>query len=241
MIRSALEYLMEKKSKPFVEQIGDIVYTDRMLSEVGRIPRANAIKMRTLSSFVEWLKSELDTRKGMIIHVQSPTHVEAYSVLDEERKRECLAIIDAVIPQFPFDTYIEHEKFTVNVQSKFINDPETDKELILKFSGTVEVGTVTQYGDDGVTQKAVVKDGIASKTEAIVPSPAMLRPFRTFREVKQPVSSFVFRMKQDKYDKGIQCALFEADGGFWMNEAMENIKAYLKEELKDVEGIVIIS
>lgn len=91
-----------------------------------------------------------------------------------------------------------------------------------------------------MTQKATVKTGIASKGEAIVPNPVILKPYRTFVEVDQPLSQFVFRMKQDKYD-GIQCALFEADGGAWKIEAMKSIKEYLKEQLEGIEGFIVIS
>ena len=85
-----------------------------------------------------------------------------------------------------------------------------------------------------------MKTGIASKGEAIVPSPVTLKPFRTFVEVEQPLSNFVFRMKQDRYD-GIQCALFEADGGAWKIAAMREIKTYLKEQLEGMEGFIVIS
>lgn len=91
-----------------------------------------------------------------------------------------------------------------------------------------------------MTQKASVKTGIASKSDAIVPNPVVLRPFRTFVEVEQPKSDFIFRMKQDKYD-GITCAIFEADGGAWKNAAMANIKAYLEFELAEYDYITIIA
>ena len=99
---------------------------------------------------------------------------------------------------------------------------------------------MAEYGDDGVSQKATVKTGIASKGDAIVPSPACLKPFRTFVEVDQPISSFIFRMKDDRCG-GIQCALFEADGGAWKVSAMASIKAYLTEALKDYPDFIIIS
>jgi len=68
-----------------------------------------------------------------------------------------------------------------------------------------------------------------------VPNPVVLAPFRTFREIAQPESKFVFRMQQ-----GPRCALFEADGGAWRLEAMKRSKAYLEEELEGLE-IPIIS
>lgn len=90
------------------------------------------------------------------------------------------------------------------------------------------------------TQKATVKTGVASKADAVIPSPVRLKPYRTFTEVDQPESDFVFRMKEDKYD-GVQCALFEADGGAWKLHAMESIQEYLEEQLNGVDGFTIIS
>ena len=148
--------------------------------------------------------------------------------------------VKANVPAFHFNQFQDHEAFCIGVQSKCIDDPETDKALLLRFAGTVEAGSVAEYGDDGVSQKATVKTGIASKGEALVPSPAKLKPFRTFVEVEQPVSSFIFRMKEDKYSKGIQCALFEADGGAWELEAMQAITEYLNSELEDIHGFTVI-
>lgn len=81
---------------------------------------------------------------------------------------------------------------------------------------------------------------LLSKADAVIPSPVRLKPYRTFTEVDQPESDFVFRMKEDKYD-GVQCALFEADGGAWKLHAMESIQEYLEEQLKGVDGFTIIS
>ena len=64
--------------------------------------------------------------------------------------------------------------------------------------------------------------------EMVVPNPVLLKPYRTFIEVQQPESAFIFRMQD-----GPRAALFEADGGAWRIEAMENIRAYLAKELKE--------
>ena len=141
----------------------------------------------------------------------------------------------ARLPRFDFNRFIQHEAFCIGLQSKFL--PGDDRELLLKFAGTVESGTVAEYGDDGISQKATIKTGIASKGEALVPSPATLTPYRTFIEVPQPSSSFIFRM-QDKH--GVECALFEADGGAWEAAAMQNIKAFLEGALEGVDGYTVI-
>lgn len=240
MIKEALKYIVGL-SCPTIQKIGDETYSDKPLNRISYVPRAKSIEMNTLSSLIDYIKSGVDSFcDQMIIHVQSPTRVCMYSALDCEREREYVVEVNAQLPRFAFDQFQDHEAFCIGVHSKCIDDPETDKALLLRFAGTVEAGSVAEYGDDGVSQKATVKTGIASKGEAIVPSPARLKPFRTFVEVEQPVSSFIFRMKEDKYSKAIQCALFEADGGAWKLEAMEAIRAYLSGELEGVEGFTII-
>lgn len=247
MIRKALEYLVglgEGKIK--IEKVTlpdgtEQVYSDRNLVRLSKhIPMADSISMSTLTSLVDYIKGNIDTMaEKMIVQVKSPTEVCLFSQLNEERNREYLVKASAQVPGFAYEKFIEHEAFCINVQSKFLNDPDTDKELILKFAGTVEQGSVAEYGDNGVTQKATVRTGIASKTDAVVPNPVKLRPYRTFMEVEQPVSEFIFRMADER---GITCALFEADGGAWKNAAMQNIKNYLEFELADYkEQFTVIS
>lgn len=240
MIKKAFEYIVGL-SNANIHKIDGETYSDKPLNRISYVPRASSIEMNTLSSLIDYIKSGVDAfADKMIIHIQSPTRVSMYSALDREREREYVVEVKANVPAFNFNQFMDHEAFCIGVQSKCIDDSETDKALLLRFAGTVEAGSVAEYGDDGVSQKATVKTGIASKGEALVPSPANLKPFRTFVEVEQPVSSFIFRMKEDKYSKGIQCALFEADGGAWKLEAMQAIKAYLDSELEGVAGFTII-
>lgn len=241
MIKEALQYLVEL-GKAEEHTINGDTYSDKPLHRIDMyIPKANAIEMHTLTSLVDYIKSDVDTMsEKMIVEVESPTKVNLYSQLDYNRDREKLVSVSARVPEFSFNNFMDQEKFCINLQSKFIDDPQTDRSLILKFAGTVEVGTVADYGDDGITQKATVKTGIASKGDAIVPNPVKLRPYRTFLEVEQPISEFIFRMKQDKYD-GINCAIFEADGGAWQIAATKAIKEYLQFELADMTQFTVIS
>lgn len=238
MIKNALEYIIGL-NKPNIQEIGGQTYSDKELERISYNPKATAIEMSTLSSLIDYIKANIDEiAEHMIVHVESPTRVSFYSKLDTERRREYLVKVTANVPSFRFNQFTDHEEFCINLQSKFIDS--NDRALLLKFAGTVEAGTVAQYGDDGITQKATVKTGIASKGEAVIPSPVTLTPYRTFVEVNQPQSQYVFRMKQDRCEN-IQCALFEADGGAWEIDAMNEIKAFLEENLKGIDGITIIS
>lgn len=243
MIKEALKYIVGM-SAPVVQEINGETYSDKPLNRISYVPRANSIEMGTLSSLIDYIKSGVDIfTEKMIIHVLSPTRVAMYSALDADRKREYVVEVNANVPAFGFNQFMDHETFCIGVQSKFIDtiDDFNEKALLLKFAGTVESGSIAEYGDDGVSQKATVKTGIASKGEALVPNPVTLMPYRTFVEVEQPISSFIFRMKEDKYSKGIQCALYEADGGAWKIAAMANIKAYLVNALAEYENFIIIS
>lgn len=247
MIKEALQYIVglsEAKVQDITLADGTVqTYSDKPLHILQKhIPMVDkAIEMCTLTSLVDYIKGNIDSMSDkMIIQVVDPETVVLFSQLNEERYREKMVVVKARIPDFRFDTYMDQENFCINLQSKFIDDPDTDRALILKFAGTMEAGTIAEYGDDGVTQKATVKTGIASKGEAIVPNPVKLRHYRTFLEVEQPASEFIFRVKQNKYD-GISCAIFEADGGAWKIAATSSIKDYLQFELSGLDQFTVIS
>lgn len=244
MIKDALKYIVglgEAKVQDITLPDGTVqTYSDKPLNRLSvHIPMASSIEMSTLTSLVDYIKANVDVMaEKMIIDVKSPTEVRLYSQLNMERDRETLVVVNARVPEFSFNSFMDQEKFCINLQSKFIDSD--DRALILKFAGTVEANTIAEYGDDGVTQKATVKTGIASKSDAIVPNPVHLRPYRTFLEVEQPASDFIFRMKQDKYD-GVSCAIFEADGGAWKMNATKAIKEYLQFELSGMPQFTVIS
>lgn len=233
MTKEALQYIVGMDTPHMVSLNGDD-YTDKNLKRMQKELRAEPVSMWTLTSLIDYIRSGVDPMKGrMLVHVVSPERVELVSCLDSDREREAVAVVRACVPDFDYGTFIDHEEFLISLQAKFLQND--DRDLLLKFAGTVENGTIMQHGDDGVTQKATVKSGIASKTDAIVPNPVRLRPYRTFSEVVQPESMFVFRMKENDRG-GIRCAVFEADGGAWKYEAMENIAEFIRESLEGHEG-----
>ena len=238
MIKEALQYIVGL-NKAEVQEFYSKPYSDKPLHRVKQeLPKAEPLRLSTLTGLIDYIKADVEDEisGNIFIQVTSPTRIDMYSTLDVEHERERLVEVDAIVTDFPFRRFVEQEEFCINVQSKFVGTE--DRELLLKFAGTVESGTIAQYGDDGVTQKATIKTGIASKGTAVLPSPLKLKPYRTFTEVEQPESDFIFRMK----DMGsVCCALFEADGGAWRNVAMHNIKVYLQEQLKDCEHITVLA
>ena len=238
MTRDALQYVVGLKTAEVLDINGER-YVDKDVYRVDNELRASAIQMNTLTSLVDYLKAGVDKMaEKMLVQVVSPTKVRVLSMLDADRKREELVDVEAMIPDFEYGRYMGNERFIIALQSKFIaND---DRALLLQFAGTVKDESIAQYGDDGVTQKATIKTGITSVGDAVVPNPVKLRPFRTFIEVEQPESAFVFRMRQAE-GHGVECAIFEADGGAWKNAAMKSIKEYLQYELAELPQFTVIS
>lgn len=139
---------------------------------------------------------------------------------------EVLAIARAIVPRFPFNEFLGMEEFNIALQSKFVANDH--RAILLQVVGNVSEDNVRNTGDDGVSQAVTINQGVASKAAVKVPNPVDLAPYRTFLEVTQPESQFIFRMKD-----GPRGAIFEADGGAWRNQAIVNIREYLKEQLSE--------
>lgn len=232
MIAKAIDKILQI-AEPTIKDINGSTYSNKQMFRLDTDLRADPIGCKTLTGLMDYIKANKDNFNGWngyILHVTSETAVELISELDNDRMREKIMIAKADTPKLPIGRFIGHEEFTISVQANFIHDPNTDIAAVLQFAGTVTDGTITDYSDDGVSQKATVRKGIASREEKRVPSPCRLRPYRTFHEVDQPVSSFVFRMKSGS--NGPECALYEADGGAWTHTTTDNIKEYLQAELE---------
>ena len=114
----------------------------------------------------------------------------------------------------------------IELQSSF--QKNDDLGILLKATGNIKQKNDQSYSDDGCTQIATMTVGVATQENVIVPNPVELIPYRTFQEVEQPASKFVFRIG----DKEVPAfKLVEAENGIWKNEAIANIKSYLVEAL----------
>lgn len=231
-LKEALQYitkLKEESMEPKVLEIGGDTYCNKDLVRYHRFPMASMLKVNTLTALVDYIKGKPEElRDSMILHVVSPVHVQLYSGLIDERDRENLMNAMAIVNEFKFDNYYDQERFLIELQANFL---ETEDLLtIMQVAGNIKSGTTANYSDDGVSQKTTVKMGV-ELNDVIVPNPVKLRPYRTFAEIEQPESSYVFRIKDT--DHGPAFKLVEADGGLWKNGTMKRIQEYLRYELSE--------
>lgn len=234
--REALEYLVNlgEKKEPIIE-LDQGTFSRVSLSRVTE-PVASKLTVSTLTGLVDYIKTNVDKLEGkLLIQVKSPEEVTLYSPLNADREREKYVSAEAILPNnVVYDRFLDTERFNIMFQSAFVDDE--DKSKLLKYTALITDDTVKNFGDDGISQKVTVKTGVVSVSDAVVPNPVTLAPFRTFPEVEQPESKFIFRMKE-----GPSAALFEADGGAWRNKAILNIKAYLEKELEHNHNVEIIA
>lgn len=224
MIKEALQYIAGLANQKTMEINGQ-QYSNQQLSLI-RQPIPSALTVRSLSGFVDYLKSECDAPGALMVHVESPTKVTAFCGFNDDYNRKTYIEAEALLPTIRFGAWTDVEEFNIQLQSLF--HPNDTRANLLKVVGNIKEEAVQSLGDDGVSQQVTAKTGVATVATVPVPNPATLLPYRTFIEVQQPESLFVFRMKNGPY-----AALFEADGGAWKVEAMDTIKEYLQVSLKD--------
>lgn len=199
-------------------------------------PSAKTLVVSTLGAVRDYLKANrdgLDLSK-IVVHVVSPSKVSVLGPLDPKtRAREELvtASVDDLTAQFA-GAYRPLEDFLVGLQVRFTADGSRSE--LLRLLSTVKSSQVKSALDDGMTQVVEARKGVALVGDVAVPNPVTLAPFRTFRDVAQPASLFVVRLKSGREDGLPEAGVFEADGGAWKLTAIDNVKRWLEVALSEV-------
>ena len=240
-LREAIEYIADlghQARSPRTVEIGGVTYGTSKLVRLDEPDLAAPIRATTLTGMVDYINdcsAEIfEGGRRAIIQIMGPTSVELYSSLNSVRMRETLFACSAKVPNFVFDRTYSQEAFCIALQSCFIQDYTDHDDLkdIQMIAANITTLKEQEYSDDGVTQQATIRKGITTKADYLLPNRVVLRPYRTFLEVEQPESPFVFRISQEKEDKPM-FKLIEADGGAWKNKAMQSIREYFEKNLDD--------
>lgn len=206
-------------------------------------PAVAPLVVGTLTGLVEYLKANRDglTLENLIVHVSGPGLVEVRGPLQPQQlgRHAYLAATTALVgePAFKFGAFVDVETFVIGLQVGFVATPHRDQVVALV--SAIKESTVRDTFDDGYAQQVTTAGGVTLVGTQRVPNPVLLAPYRTFREVDQPVSPFVLRVRSGKEGERPLIALFEADGGSWKLEAIQNIAGMLGETLP--AGVSVIA
>jgi hypothetical protein len=248
--KEAIELLLttgRKSAEPIEREYAGRKYINKELTPITE-PLTKALRISTLSSLIELCsgkfgKDSNDTiaelsgferfdPKAHVIHVVSEKQVQVVTALSNVWKdREVL--IDCQLTEtqgFPFGKFLKQDEFIIGLLSAFV--PSAHRDQLAKLAGNATAEAVTTAEDDGVSQVMGVRSGAHLKDTTQVKNIVSLRFYRTFREVDQPISDFLFRLRQSG-ENIPEFALFEADGGTWKLEALENIARKLSAGLTE--------
>jgi hypothetical protein len=199
------------------------------------LPAPGKLGVFTLTGLVDFCLRNA-AKKGAedpaIVHIMGPNCVTLASEPfgpTLQRTEFITASFESLLgSSFKFGEYYDQESFIVGLQSLF--EPTPARGDVLKVIGTIKENQVRSFADDGVTQSVAASAGQVLVAEVQVPNPVYLKPYRTFREIDQPESPFILRVRPGK--ERPQCALFEADGGRWKLTAIQLIKEYLEDKIQ---------
>lgn len=246
LTRDAIEKIQEgAKLENRVVKIGDHYYSKDNLNLVIEADEIspdcfNSNSLCAITEYINKNVNPVDAESGRryIIHVDSPTSVILKREQNDIKSTHELVICEAIGGRFPFNQYILPEDFLIKLQTSFENDDKGNRNNLIAIASNISNKMEDGIVDDGISQTVTVKKGVALKTRETIVNPIVLIPYRTFTEVQQPASPFVFRINADGRES--RCALFDDNSGMWQIEAMENIRNYFRERFADNEQVIIL-
>ena len=244
-LRPAIDLIRQAEDKKhFIAQNGQEYVVDGdgdihlLTNPLVREPLA----LNQLTGLLDWISHEgikiQDKKDFLMVQVVSPTEVRVIGRVNNQGSRSVYVDVNAVVDNIPFGRFLDQEDMVILLQSQFVHDEEQqtekgidDRDILLQVVSNLRSDEVQQQTDDGVSQTVQINSGVASVSTVKVPNPVTLIPYRTFQEIEQPASKFIFRMHE-----GMTSALFEADNSQWKVEVKHRIKAFLNEEQQKAFG-----
>lgn len=242
MLKEAIEYIVHLKTPHFHKDEFGREFADRTLHPVtvGLIAPATVTTLAGLCDLAQMAFEALEP-DAVVVQVVSHREVTLYAKQSDPWSRRTV-FVKSELPEglgFMFGQFMTHEAFIIGLQAMFV--ATEDRDYLLQLASNLTAQRVRVSEDDGVSQSVNLRAGVVLKADAatVVKTRVKLAPFRTFREVDQPASEFVFRLRNGGEDEPPSLALFEADGGKWKIDAMEIIGRFLRVRL-DTDKIPVV-
>jgi len=237
MIKEAIEKILGL-ARPEIVTVNDVKYCREHLKPVLKPDfRPENLNLHTLTGITDYVKDNIESNdiKKMFIHVRDYNKVILYGKHEGELCERTIFLTSTLDSGngFPYGQNIDTERFLINLQTLFV--PTDELNELKKIAGGIRKQDDTEVQDDGIAQTVSVKKGVHLAANISIPNPMDLKPYRTFTEVDQPESKFVFRINTD--ESFPKCALHEADGEAWKLEAIQLIAEYFKNNLPGMKVI----
>lgn len=196
-------------------------------------PKTHKIEVNSLSGLVKMVKNSVsDSEEVYGIHTPfivrvDFNYIEVISALNADKSRNYLFEANPMIPSLRIGYDMSVEEMIILLSTSFIMTENTEK--FINSLSSLRVVEEVEFNDDGVGQTVTAKKGASVNAKFQVQPIVKLKPIRTYEEIEQVESKFLFRVNKN----GTVC-LRETDVGQWKYEVQKRIVAYLEEYLKDL-------
>lgn len=202
-------------------------------------PMPATLVVHTLTGVVDYVVENRDKLKleELVVQVVDATTVVVHGALTErwQQRATYLRANHRGPGGFKFGTFMPLEEAVIGLNVHFTDGGHRD--TLLKLLSNVRGGCVRTAEDDGFSQAVTVKQDVGVAAVEIK-NPFTLAPFRTFSELAQPASPFVLRLRDGEPLPTV--AIYEADAGAWMLQAISAAATFLREKLA-AKGVVVIA
>lgn len=229
-----VEQLVDNQVEPeIIEHDGvDYIKTAHGYEQL-RKPQTRKIEVNSLDGLIKLIKNHKKDAVD-VFGVYPPLIVradfnciEVMGSLNTDKSRNYLFEANPMIPRLNIGYDMSVEEMIILLSTSFIMTENTQK--FIESLSSLRVVEEVEFNDDGVGQTVTAKKGASMNAKFQVQPIVKLKPIRTYAEIDQVESKFLFRVNKD----GSVC-LREADGGQWMYETQKRIVAYLEDNLKEL-------
>lgn len=231
MIKEAIEKILSLGKSEVVELDGYKYHlTNNGLNIINPPKFLPHNQLSTLKGFCDEIVDTYCDELQIEIVINSPINVIAKSVMADKWNRDCIiSESTAIVNEIDrLNSYTDQETFILFIMTNFL--PSPDRETILQIAGNLRSEKLITLADDGVTQVASVKAGLTKLSQVEIKNPIELIPIRTFQEIEQPKSKFIFRLRDGKDWMLPACAIYEIKDNQWKIEAMNSIRRFIENE-----------
>ena len=238
-----VEQLVDNQVEPeIIEHEGvDYIKTAHGYEQLKK-PQTRKIEVNSLDGLIKLIKNHKKDANG-VEGVYTPLIVradfnciEVMGALNTDKSRNYLFEANPMIPRLNIGYDMSVEEMIILLSTSFIMTENTEK--FINSLSSLRVVEEVEFNDDGVGQTVTARKGASMNAKFQVQPIVKLKPIRTYAEIDQVESKFLFRVNKD----GTVC-LREADGGQWKYETQKRIVAYLEEHLKEeieTDQVVVI-
>lgn len=232
-LANKIEELVKGQVEPAIEEINGVEYekTARGYSLLQNT-HTKYIEVNSLDGLVGMIDAYLnetkdtDIKAPFIVNIDF-NNIQVMSALGNDKIRNYLIEANPMIPNLEMGHRLTVEELIILLSTSYVPTENTTK--FINSLSSLRVVEEVEFNDDGIGQTVVAKQGASMNKSFQVQPIVKLQPIRSYAEIEQVESKFLFRVNKD----GTVC-LRDADGGQWKYEVQKRIFDYLKEKLNDL-------